>query len=249
MSLIHPLDHSGWHLLEGYQGETKISGTDDGKPWESYIVQTVPISGTNGGALYVFSTPPTGSISGSSGYVVYGSGSDGLPHAIGATQNSNGTWSIQTDTELILSGNVVINNVRVYSTDGTSSSLVYGRAKSDGTIYATPDYSRATHSIDLVDTDVGLTSSDYTIYEYKYFCIQFSNMLNCTASISGTMDALAADPTYWIPITTDISGYHAITGSCIICQDTPVKWEKIRVNFSKSITPSNSIDLWVSLYN
>jgi hypothetical protein len=250
MALTQPIDHGGFRILEGYRGETTTSGTDaEGKPWNTIYVQTTPISGTSGGALHVYSVPPTGSVTGSSGYVIYGSGSDGLPHPIGATQNSDGTWSIQTDTELILSGNVVISNVRVYSTDGTSASLVYGRAKADGTVYSTPDYSRATHSIDLVDTDVGLTSSDYNLYEYKYFCLQFSNMLNCTASISGTLDSVAADPTYWIPITVDISGYHAITGSCIICQDTPVKWEKIRVNFSKSITSSNSIDLWVSLYN
>ena len=178
MPLIHPLDHSGFTMLEGYQGTTKISGTDDGRPWESYIAQTTPISGTDG-ALHVLIASPTGS---------------------------------------------------------------------SGSIYVAPSYSRATHSIDLVDTDVGTTSSDYSIYQYKYFCMQFSNMLNCTASLSATLDSVAADPTYWIPITADVSGFHTITGSCIFCQDTPVKWEKIRVNFSKSIN-TNSIDFWMSLYN
>ena len=249
MALIQPIDHGGFRILEGYRGEITTSGTDaEGKPWNTIYVQTIPISGTVDGALYIFSSPPTGSISGSSGYVLYASGTDGLPHPIAAISSSDG-WGLKVDTELILSGNVIINNVRTYSTDGTSGSLVYGRAKSDGTVYTISDYARATHSLDLTDTDVGTTSSDYDIHEYKYFCLQFSNMLNCTASLSGTMDATAADPTYWVPITVDISGYHTITGSCIICQDTPIKWEKVRLNYSKSINPNNSIDFWISMYN
>lgn len=207
MALIQPTNHSGFTMIEGYAGETKQSGSDNGTPWETYIIQTVPVSASDY-ALHVKTIAPTGSITSSAGMVIYVSGADGLPHPVGGGLSGDGQYLIR----------------------------------------ATPDYSRATHSIDLVNTDVGTTSSDYSIYQYKYFCMQFSNMLNCTASLSGTLDSVAADPTYWIPITADVSGFHTITGSCIFCQDTPVKWEKIRVNFSKSIN-TNSIDFWMSLYN
>jgi hypothetical protein len=149
MSLIHPIDHTGYTLLEGYVGTIKQSGSEGGTPWETYLVQTIPISASDY-ALHVKSVAPTGSITGSAGVVVYGSGSDGLPHAIAAvlSEDGSGQYVLRTDTELNLSGNIVISNVKVYSTNGLSSSLVYGRAKTDGTVYATPDYSRATHSLD-----------------------------------------------------------------------------------------------------
>lgn len=80
---------------------------------------------------------PSGSVTSSAGSVVYGSGTDGNAHPIGATQNPDGTWSLQTDTELILSGDLIVSNVKVFSVDGTSGSLVYGLAAPNGTLFVT----------------------------------------------------------------------------------------------------------------
>jgi len=461
MSLIHPIDHGGYRLLEGYQGETTTSGSDDGKPWTTTFVRSIPISGSTNNELYVYAPIHSGSLTGSSGFVIWASGADGTMHPVGCriSEDGSGQYALKTDTELILSGNIVVTNVRVFSTDGTSGSLVYARAQAttdypfgipvsvsgafleitnvnaglgaayttssiaypvyvnlysgsigahiDGfgalfvtsseansvysslvalsgstlytasidayndlhtydwrvssslsqsndlltqisgaivadtvavyavsssvvalnpflvdvsgsvtnnsalisssivndttavyavsssiaatyqyltnisgsvtnnsalisssivnefatsrrgsealyvtssftsPVYEVPVYTRASMSIDETNANVGTTSSDYSIYEYKYFCLQFSNMLNCTASISGTLDPAGSD---WIPITVDISGYQTITGSCIICQSDPVKWEKVRVNYSKSIN-TNSIKTRVSIYN
>jgi len=161
MSLQHPIDHGGFRLLEGYQGIVKESGTDDGRPWETYHVQVVPISGSSNNELYVISPIHSGSsISDSSGFVVYGSGSDGLPHPVGVTQNADGTWSLQTDTELILSGNVVISNVKVYSVDGTSGSLVYGLAAPNGAVYVTSSIAGPVH--EALETGEDVLTFDLT---------------------------------------------------------------------------------------
>jgi phage tail protein X len=132
-------------IIYGFRG---ISGS-------CYVL--VPISGTLDGELYTYSPIHAGSLTGSSGAVVYGSGTvDGLPHPIGATQNADGTWSIQTDTELILSGNIVVTNVKVYSTNGTSGSLVYGYAAPNGAIYVT---SSLANPVWITGSGVSVTSS------------------------------------------------------------------------------------------
>ena len=84
---------------------------------------------------------PSGSVTSSAGSVVYGSGTDGNAHPIGATQNPDGTWSLQTDTELVLSGDLIISNVMVYSSDGTSASLRYGRVSGQDALFVTSSYS------------------------------------------------------------------------------------------------------------
>lgn len=134
-------------MLMGYQG---VSGS-------CYIL--IPISGSDDGELYVVSPMHTGSITGSSGFIVYGSGSDGLPHPVGVTQNADGTWSLQTDTELILSGNIVISNVKTLSVDGTSASLVYGLATADGTQFVTSSYDYPVHAYDRFVSGSIVTSS------------------------------------------------------------------------------------------
>jgi hypothetical protein len=84
---------------------------------------------------------PTGSVTSSAGAVVYGSGTDGLAYPIGCrlAEDGSGQYALKTDTELVLSGNIIVSNVRVFSTNGptSSSSLVYGRAAPDGTLYVT----------------------------------------------------------------------------------------------------------------
>jgi len=130
-------------IVFGYQG---ISGS---------CFQVVPISGTDDGALYVYTGSPSGSITGSSGIIIYGSGSDGLPHAIAATSSSDG-WALKTDTELILSGDVVISNVKVFSVDGTSGSLVYGLATPNGTVFVTSSISSP---VWITGSGVSVTSS------------------------------------------------------------------------------------------
>lgn len=112
------------NIIFGYQG---VSGS---------CTVLVPISGTDDGALYVYMSTPSGSLSGS---VIYGSGTDGLPHAIGAVpaEDGSGQYALKTDTELILSGNIIVSNVKIYSVDGTSGSLVYGKAAADGTVFVT----------------------------------------------------------------------------------------------------------------
>jgi cytoskeletal protein CcmA (bactofilin family) len=86
-------------------------------------------------------TVPTGSITSSAGAVVYGSGTDGNAHAIAATQLSSGQWALATDTEMILSGDIVVSNVQVYSRDGTSASLGYGRISNQDALFVTSSYS------------------------------------------------------------------------------------------------------------
>ena len=137
MAITNPIDHGGFRLLEGWQGQIKTSGSDDGHPWEAYFPQTVPISGSSNYELHVFAPVHSSSLTASSGFSVWGSASDGSGlKPIGAVpkEDGSGMWALATDTELVLSGNIVVSNVKVFSTTGLSSSLVYARAQA-GTDY------------------------------------------------------------------------------------------------------------------
>lgn len=152
------------------------------------------------------------------------------------------TYDWRTSASIIQVSSAIVNE---FVTSRRGSEALYVTSSLASPVYEIPMYTRCSMSINETNADVGLTASNYDVYQYKYFCLQFSNMLNCTASISGTMDSAYTE---WIPITADIAGYHTITGSCIIAQDTPIKWERVRVNYSKSIT-TNSVKVFVSLYN
>ncbi len=134
------------NIIFGYQG---VSGS---------CTVLVPISGTDDGALYVYMSTPSGSLSGS---VIYGSGTDGLPHAIGAVpaEDGSGQYALKTDTELILSGNIIVSNVKIYSVDGTSGSLVYGKAAADGTVYVTSSLISPVWVTGSIGTVSSITSS------------------------------------------------------------------------------------------
>jgi len=52
MSLIQPIDHRGFTMLEGYITESLVTGTDaEGKPWSTIYVSTSPVKSTTTGEL------------------------------------------------------------------------------------------------------------------------------------------------------------------------------------------------------
>lgn len=104
--------------------------------------------GTTGGELYVTTS---GSLSASIDTHLFGSGSTGWkPLAVKLAEDGSGDYALKVDTELVLSGNITVTNIKGYSTDGTSGSLVYGKASSDGTVWVTGSvlaYENAKHDL------------------------------------------------------------------------------------------------------
>lgn len=92
--------------------------------------------GTTGGELYITTS---GSLSSSLDTHVFGSCSAGWkPIGVKVAEDGSGDYALKVDTELVLSGNITVTNIKGYSTDdGTSGSLVYGKAASDGTVFVT----------------------------------------------------------------------------------------------------------------
>lgn len=57
---------------------------------------------------------------------------------IGATQLPDGSWALKVDTELVLDGaNISISNIKIGSTNQSSSSLKYLKTLDDGTVVVT----------------------------------------------------------------------------------------------------------------
>lgn len=95
------------------------------RQFNSYFQDNVPITDTNHTG-----SPAVGLIVGGmyvSGAPTYANG-DGVPFRF----NANG--ELMVDTELMLSG-VTINNIKVYSTDGTVANVKYGKVDANGVLY------------------------------------------------------------------------------------------------------------------
>lgn len=162
------------------------------------------------------------SVTSSAGFVIYGSGSDGFPHAVGVTQNSDGSWSLQTDTELILSGDIVVSNVMVYSKDGTSSSLGYGRISEHDSVFVTSSYDYPVNVKDSYVSGAIVNFASETFNEnrinilYSMFPYQLgvdegtytNNASSTTVNIYGTSAITGSTICPWVYNTTDLTWHY-----------------------------------------
>lgn len=137
---------------------------------------------------------PSGSVTSSAGSVVYGSGTDGNAHPIGATQNLDGTWSLQTDTELVLSGDLIVSNVMVYSRDGTSASLRYGRVSNQDALYVTSSYSYPVYASIMSGAYAAAVDSvnDLHVYDTRVSGSVVTSSLIISGSIKANSDVTVA---------------------------------------------------------
>jgi len=137
---------------------------------------------------------PSGSVTSSAGSVVYGSGTDGNAHPIGATQNPDGTWSLQTDTELVLSGDLIVSNVMVYSRDGTSASLRYGRVSNQDALYVTSSYSYPVYASIMSGAYAAAVDSvnDLHVYDTRVSGSVVTSSLIISGSIKANSDVTVA---------------------------------------------------------
>jgi hypothetical protein len=108
---------------------------------------------------------------------------------VDVTTREDGKKALVVDTEITFTGGVTIDNVKVFSTNGLSTGLVYGKSEADGTLINKEAYNYAnlTHTaVTIGNTSTSVLTSNAT---RKYLLLQ--NISDEDISISFTGSAVA----------------------------------------------------------